>query len=255
MYIMDNKADTQAETLTNTITSMCPANPHTLFDTIAKNQRQKIGLYSALAQRAPSPGLQQTIEQMVAMGPKQTKALIAMATMYEIGEDTPTTPAKQTPIKPSYPSVFFSASERSSTWCNIVKQVLNLELQQICHLAQFAALAPHETARMMALRFIGGELSEAEFWNSIFCNSCDTCQPDYPDGEQQPGLPAGINTGPDTFDDPGATPAPGMGLPNTGINMGPNTSIIFPELSASAQAARDDTTSVEAEETAENGEK
>ncbi|MEG3069768.1 MAG: hypothetical protein RQM92_01985 [Candidatus Syntrophopropionicum ammoniitolerans] len=66
---MDNKADTQAETLANTITSMCPANPRTLFDTIAKNQRQKIGLYSALAQHAPSTGLQQAIEQMAARDP------------------------------------------------------------------------------------------------------------------------------------------------------------------------------------------
>ena len=123
-----------------------------------------------------------------------------------------------------------------STWCDKVKQVMNLELQQICHLAQFAALAPHETARMMVLRFISGELSETEFWNSIFCNSCDTCLPGYPGEEQQPGHPAGINTGSNTFGGPGAIPAPGMG---------PNTSIIFPELSAGAKAVKDDSTSVE----------
>ncbi|MEG3069767.1 MAG: hypothetical protein RQM92_01980 [Candidatus Syntrophopropionicum ammoniitolerans] len=70
------------------------------------------------------------------------EVLDAIATMYEIREDTPTMPAKQTSTKPSYPSAFFSASERNSTWCDKAKQVLNLELQQICHLAQFAALAP-----------------------------------------------------------------------------------------------------------------
>ena len=246
---MDNKADTQAEMLTNTITGMCPANPHTLFETIAKNQHHKIGLYSALVQHAPSPGLQQAIEQMAAMGPRQTKALTAIAAKYEIEEDTSGMPTEETPKKPPYPFVFFSALEENLTWCDKVKQVLSLELQQICHLAQFAALAPHETARMMVLRFIGGELSEAEFWNSIFCNSCDTCQPSYSNGEQQPNLPTGINTGSDTFDGPGAIPAPGIGLPITGIdiNMGPNTSIIFPELSASAKAAKDDTTGIDTE--------
>ncbi|MDD4334695.1 MAG: hypothetical protein PHY77_03715 [Desulfotomaculaceae bacterium] len=157
-----------------------------------------------------------------------------------------------------------------STWCNKVRQILNAELKQICHLARLATPAPNEEARMMVLRLISEELDEVKFWNNILCCACDKWMPDSPGVGYQPGIPTpcpigpsfppanpgigvgpsigtnpGVNIGSDTFGGPGMLPAPGMGM-----SMGPSTPIFFPELSAGAYPVKGDLTNAGPDSTA-----
>ena len=167
-----------------------------------------------------SPGLQRQLSNS-RYGTRQTKALTAIAAKYEIEEDTSGMPTEETPKNP-HPSLL-SALEENLT-CVIVKQVLNLELQRLPPGSVCRSI--YETARMMVLRFIGGELSEAEFWNSI-CNS-DTCRPVI-NGEQQPNYPKHKHRS-DTFDGPGAIPFPLGSHYRYRYKHGPNTIYYFPEL-------------------------
>ncbi|MFX4263725.1 hypothetical protein ACOBQJ_16180 [Pelotomaculum propionicicum] len=74
------------------------------------------------------------------------------------------------------------------TWCDNVRQIINAELHQICHLARLAILAPDEAARNMVLHLISEELHEAMFWNNVLCSTCDPCAQPYPETGMQPGM-------------------------------------------------------------------
>ena len=110
-----------------------------------------------------------------------------------------------------------------STWCDKVSQIINSELQQICHLARLAMLAPNEAARVMVLRLIDEEIGEAKFWSNVHCCSCDTCMPGSPGTGWQPGIPAPCPAGPAC---PSTGPVIGVGPSigsSPGINIGSTT--------------------------------
>lgn len=94
-----------------------------------------------------------------------------------------------------------------------VREVLNIELRQICYLAHLAEMAPNEVARNMVLQLIDHELQEAMFWNNVLCA--------YSNLAVSPGVPGAP---------PGAGPVGPVTGPQTDLgpafNMGPD---VFPQ--------------------------
>jgi hypothetical protein len=111
-----------------------------------------------------------------------------------------------------------------------VKQLLNLELQQIHLAAHLAMFAPNEPVRQKVLHIICEELSEAMFLNSVLCAYSDMCMPVSP-GVPYPGTGPGVDVCPDTGMGPGV-PCPGIGMgpgvPCPGPGVGPIPGILPP---------------------------
>lgn len=91
-----------------------------------------------------------------------------------------------------------------------VREVLQMELRQICSLANMALLAPNEVTRGMVLDLISDELDDAKFLSHVLCAYSDTL---VSPGVPCPGVPVV----------PGVPGVPGVGP--AGPVVGPQTDL------------------------------